>query len=63
MALPKSWQSINAAAKMLFPVNTVPLDVWDANEAEPDDNYFSSGVGFLLHGLRNHSPGCIWDSL
>ena len=51
----------NAAAKMLLPVHTGPLEVWNGNEAEPDDNYFSTGVGFCLDGLWNHS--CIWDSL
>nr|XP_060513450.1 RISC-loading complex subunit TARBP2 [Panthera onca] len=53
----------NAAAKMLLRVHTVPLDARDGNEAEPDDDHFSIGVGSRLDGLRNRGPGCTWDSL
>ncbi|XP_047642746.1 RISC-loading complex subunit TARBP2 isoform X3 [Phacochoerus africanus] len=53
----------NAAAKMLLRVHTVPLDARDGNEAEPDDDHFSLGVGSRLDGLRNRGPGCTWDSL
>ncbi|KAM9760882.1 RISC-loading complex subunit TARBP2 isoform 3-T4 [Dama dama] len=53
----------NAAAKMLLRVHTVPLDARDGNEAEPEDDHFSIGVGSRLDGLRNRGPGCTWDSL
>ncbi|XP_036723414.1 RISC-loading complex subunit TARBP2 isoform X3 [Balaenoptera musculus] len=53
----------NAAAKMLLRVHTVPLDAREGNEAEPDDDHFSIGVGSRLDGLRNRGPGCTWDSL
>ncbi|KAM5288136.1 RISC-loading complex subunit TARBP2 isoform 9-T9 [Ctenodactylus gundi] len=53
----------NAAAKMLLRVHTVPLDARDGNEAEPDDDHFSIGVGSRPDGLRNRGPGCTWDSL
>nr|KAF6375510.1 TARBP2 subunit of RISC loading complex [Pipistrellus kuhlii] len=53
----------NAAAKMLLRVHTVPLDARDGNEAEPDDDHFSIGVGSRLDGLRSRGPGCTWDSL
>ncbi|XP_042554578.1 RISC-loading complex subunit TARBP2 isoform X4 [Dipodomys spectabilis] len=53
----------NAAAKMLLRVHTVPLDARDGNEAEPDDDHFSIGMGSRLDGLRNRGPGCTWDSL
>lgn len=53
----------NAAARMLHRVHTVPLDARDGNEAEPDDDHFSIGMGSRLDGLRNRGSGCTWDSL
>lgn len=53
----------NAAAKMLQRVHMVPLDAREGNEAEPDDDHFSIGMGSRQDGLRNRGPGCTWDSL
>ncbi|KAK1341099.1 hypothetical protein QTO34_017501 [Cnephaeus nilssonii] len=63
VALPKSWQSAMRPPKCCFECTRCLWMPGTGNEAEPDDDHFSIGVGSRLDGLRNRGPGCTWDSL